>query len=138
MRIDHVAHPCRSPEATHHFYSGLLGLQLTHAFAGEDLMLVYALPEGRSLVFTAARNPHEEDREVDWETQHLGLTVSTRAELDSWGKRLEGYGIEHRWVDDERIYFADPDGMVLELEVASAMTTDPHAIEKMQRWLAAE
>lgn len=137
MRLDHAAYPCRDPETTHRFYSGLLGLQLVNAFAGEDLMLIYELPEGGSLVFTATRNAQPEvNSEADWENRHLGLTVSSRAELDAWGKRLEDCGIEYRWVDDERIYFSDPDELVLELEVRSPLTADPTASDKMQRWLS--
>ncbi len=137
MRLDHAAYPCRDPEATHRFYSGLLGLQLIGAIAGEDLMLIYRLPEGGNLVFTAVRNPLVAvNSGADWEKQHLGLTVSTRAELEAWSKRLEDYGVKYRWVDDERIYFSDPDGVFLELEVESPLASDPKALDKMQRWLA--
>ncbi|HYX52584.1 MAG TPA: VOC family protein [Candidatus Limnocylindrales bacterium] len=137
MRIDHVAHPCRDPEATHRFYSGLLGLTLTNAFAAsESLMLIYALPDGGSLVFTAGRTAGEADREVDSEKEHAGLSVATRAELDLWCSRLEANGVKYRWVDNERIYFSDPNGLVLEIEVASPLRADQNAYQVMKRWLA--
>jgi catechol 2,3-dioxygenase-like lactoylglutathione lyase family enzyme len=46
VKLDHVAHPCASAAASHRFYAEVLGLPLAHAWAGEQLMLVYALPGG--------------------------------------------------------------------------------------------
>src|SRR5512146_2701691 len=120
MRIDHVAHICHDPRATHRFYTDVLELQLIQAYAGKDLMLVYALPGGGSLVFsTRPEGGRARDDEPDWERRHVGLVVSTRAEFERWLRRLKKCGIRHRLVDDERVYFSDPDGVVLELEVAS-------------------
>ena len=54
MRIDHIAYPCRDPFVTHRFYSEVMGLELVQAYAGRELLLVYALPEGGNLVFSAS------------------------------------------------------------------------------------
>jgi catechol-2,3-dioxygenase len=71
---------------------------------------------------------------VDWEQQHIGLTVGTTEEFDRWLKRLEESGVPHKVVEGERIYFADPDGVVLELEVASPLTVNDNAAEVLARW----
>lgn len=135
MRIDHVAHTSSDPRATHRFYSEILGLTLAHAYAGQELMLVYALPDGGSLAFTASRETASKppDRN-EWQRSHVGLTVATRAEIEQWLARLKHHGVQHQLVDDERIYFADPDGLVLELEVASHIKVDPAASEVLFRW----
>jgi catechol 2,3-dioxygenase-like lactoylglutathione lyase family enzyme len=135
MRIDHIAHPCHDPHETHRFYATVLGLQLVQAYAGKDLMLIYALPDGGSLVFstrTSGMRPYDDD--PDWERQHIGLAVGTRAEFDRWLRRLKEYGIQHQLIEDERVYFFDPDGVVLELEVASPIPVDPAASEVLGRW----
>jgi catechol 2,3-dioxygenase-like lactoylglutathione lyase family enzyme len=135
MRIDHVAYPCRDPHQTHRFYNGVLELELVQAYAGRELMLVYALPSGGSLVFSASSDSDAAPVEnVPWERRHVGITVDTRAELDRWLERLKEHGVHHQLVDEERIYFADPDGLVLELEVASPTTADPSAPQVLARW----
>ncbi len=135
MQIDHVAHVCGDPRATHQFYTSVLGLQLVAAYAGQDLMLVYALPDGGSIVFSTGARSRLEHDDSDWEHQHVGLTVSTRAEFENWLHRLWQCGIRHRLVDGERVYFSDPDGVALELEVASPTRIDPTASDVLQRWL---
>ena len=99
-------------------------------------MLVYALPGGGSLAFSASREyTPESPNHVPWERQHVGLTLATRAEYETWLKRLKEFAIPHRVVDDERIYLADPNGLILELEVESAMPIDPNASDILGRWV---
>ena len=119
MHIDHVANVCRDAAATTHFYRELLGLPLTEVDHGGQHMLVFKLPAGGMLVFTVSDDtPPPSTDERDWQRRHIGLTVANAAELDPWLTRLRAHGIRHQLVDNERIYFADPDGVVLELEVA--------------------
>lgn len=136
MRIDHVANSSHSPQETHRFYSEVLGLRLVHAYAGKELVLVYALPGGGSLVFSTRKGwTHLRDNDdLDWERQHVGLAVTTRAEFESWLQRLKEFDVPYQLVDDERVYFSDPDGLVLELEVASSPSIDPEASEILARW----
>jgi len=135
MRIDHVAYPCRDPQETHRFYSEILGLKLVQAYAGKELILVYALPGGGSLVFNASREREFTDTgSISWQRHHVGLTLATRDEFDSWLRKLQGAGVRHQLIDDERTYFADPNGLVLELEVESAANVDPRAAEVLARW----
>lgn len=136
MRIDHVAWPVRDPRQTHRFYHEVLGLELVQAYAGKELMLVYALPGGGTLVFSAAKDasPAQADF-VAWERRHVGIIVETRAEFDYWLARLRECEITHELIDDERIYFSDPDGLVLELEVAAQVEVNPAAAEALERWV---
>lgn len=138
MRIDHVAYVCRDPRKTHRFYTEVLRLPLAQVYAGHELMLVYSLPEGGSLVFSNRRDENlpAATAEIAWERAHVGLTVATRAEFDDWLDHLKQSGVPHQLIDDERIYFADPDGVVLELEVAAPSTVNDAAPEMLERWLA--
>jgi glyoxylase I family protein len=117
MRIDHVANVCRDADATARFYGELLGLPLTRFAHDGAEMLQFALPGGGSLVFTARPDaPRAPTPDRDWQQRHIGLTV---ADLTPWLARLRAHAIRHQLVDDDRLYFADPDGHVLELEVAA-------------------
>ena len=135
MRIDHVAHACRDPRETHRFYTGVMGFQLVQAYGGAELLLVYAAPGGGCLAFTASQDhaPAQQSH-IRWERQHVGLAVRTRAEFESWLDRLKEFSVPHRVVDDERIYFADPDGLALEIEVESPVAVDPAASDVLEHW----
>jgi len=136
MRLDHVAHPTRDPHQTHRFYSEVLGLKLMQAYAGRELLLLYGLPDGGSLAFSATKQRETSlAGEVSWERRHVGLTLSTRAEFDSWLVRLKQFSIPHQVIDDERVYFSDPDGLVLELEVEASTTANPNALDILSLWL---
>lgn len=135
MRIDHVAHPTRDPYETHRFYSGVLGLKLVQAYGGRELLLVYALPGGGNLVFSSMRDAGPSNTgDIAWQRRHVGLTVSNRAEFDRWLQRLKDLNIRHELVDNERLYFSDPDGLVLELEVDSPVPANPTAPAILARW----
>lgn len=135
MRIDHIAYPCRDPLETHRFYSEVMGLELVQAYAARELLLVYALPGGGNLVFSASLDAAlSAEQGVTWDRQHVGLTVSTRAELDQWIQKLKALNVAYRLIDNERVYFADPNGLVLELEVAEPVARNPRATEILARW----
>ncbi len=134
MRIDHIAHPTRNPRETHRFYTTVLSLKLAQAYAGKDLMLLYVLPGGGSLVFSTGASTEPRANDADWERRHVGITVETRAEFEQWVRRLEECGVRFRLVENERVYFADPDGLVLELEVAAPMEVNDRAAEILAQW----
>ena len=136
MRLDHVAYAIRDPAATHRFYSEVLGLPLSQAYAGDELMLIYDLPDGGSLVFSARRGetPRRAADET-WTRQHVGLTLRSHDDFEAWVHRLERHGVRYQLIEDQRVYFADPDGRVIELEVALPHTTDPDALGKLKDWL---
>jgi len=135
MRLDHIAYPCRNPFDTHRFYSQVMGLEVLQAYAGRELLLVYVLPGGGSLVFSASPDgvPSAE-KDVVWGRRHVGLVVSTRAELEQWIQKLKSQNVAYELIDGERIYFSDPDGLVLEIEVDEPVACNPQAAEILARW----
>jgi catechol 2,3-dioxygenase-like lactoylglutathione lyase family enzyme len=137
VQIDHVAYPCNDPRKTDQFYGTVLGFKLVQAYAGRSLLLIYALPDGGSLAFTASSHALIQPQSpADWECRHVGLTVDTREEFDHWLNRLNAFGVRHKVVADERIYFEDPDGFVLELEVASPLTINEAADDVLTHWVS--
>ena len=135
MRLDHVAHPSRDPYATHRFYTEVMGFDLVQAYAGRELLLVYSIPDGGSLAFNTSPDAISIPQlNAHWEQNHVGLTLTSRTEFEHWLSRLQQLAIPHQVIDDERIYFADPDGLVLELEVECEASRNPAAHEILSRW----
>lgn len=135
MRLDHTAHTCRDPHETHRFYHDVLGCKLVQAYSGQELMLLYELPGGGSLAFsTSSSNASPNVGEDSWEREHVGLTVETPNEFNSWLQRLRELGIPLQLVENERIYFADPNGLVLEIEVGAPISPNPAASDVLARW----
>jgi catechol 2,3-dioxygenase-like lactoylglutathione lyase family enzyme len=134
MRLDHVAHTCRDPHETHRFYHDVLGLKLVQAYGGRDLMLAYELPGGGSLAFTTSSEGVPVADEAYWQRWHVGLTVDTRDEFDSWLQKLREAHIKFQVIEGERIYFSDPDGLIIEIEVASPTAPNPKATEVLAGW----
>ncbi len=66
---------------------------------------------------------------------HIGLSVPTAGEFKRWLKRLKDFDVPHRVVDGERVYFEDPDGLLLELEIASPMEFHADAAKTLARWV---
>jgi catechol-2,3-dioxygenase len=64
----------------------------------------------------------------------MGLTVSTHTELEQWIQKLKTLNVTYQLIDHERIYFSDPDGLVLELEVDEPVARNPRAAEVLVRW----
>lgn len=64
----------------------------------------------------------------------MGLTVATHTELEQWIQKLKSLNVAYQLIDNERIYFADPDGLVLEIEVDEPVARNPRAAEVLARW----
>jgi catechol 2,3-dioxygenase-like lactoylglutathione lyase family enzyme len=125
LGLDHAVVPVRDATASHHFYAAVLGLPLVDALSGDDwngrpwLMMIYGLGDGRQLVLVAFRGAAPvRDRKLPREARHIAMSVATRAELTRWKRRLAARGVDH-WEEDHgaqrSIYFADPDGLILEI-----------------------
>lgn len=98
-------------------------------------MLVFEAPGGGSFVFTTSQDRVSVPVEnASWERQHVGLTVADCKEFDSWLARLTQFGISYQLINDERIYFTDPNGLVLEIEVAEPSAPNPAASDVLARW----
>ncbi len=56
---------------------------------------------------------------------HLGLTASSRAELEAWERRFEQYGVSYTPIRDmemgSHLNFRDPDGIALEFDAPNEL-----------------
>jgi catechol 2,3-dioxygenase-like lactoylglutathione lyase family enzyme len=132
LRLDHLAFPCADVEATLRFHVELLGFALSSASCSEGrLTVALAMAHGPTIGFTCgdgiAPLPPARPR---GDSAHVGLVAADAAERERWKRRLAERGVRFTVEDhgpDERLYFADPNGVVFEIEAASpppAQTSD--------------
>ena len=150
LNLDHVVIPVWDAEASLDFYAGTLGLPLAHTITGDDwggrpwLMLIFALEGGRELVLVnlrGASRPAPDGLPAD--SRHYAFSVDSPAAQEVWRARLAAAGVES-WEEDHgdqrSIYFADPNGTILEITTppsAAAPATDPAALQRARDWIAA-
>ena len=110
--IDHVVFHVRDPEASTRFYVDVLGLKVHreypgHVFlkCGEQLLGLFRAPPGDGFTVQPDMNPLALN--VD-----QGTYESIRAHLEDAGLEISG-----RPGDDRCIYFSDPDGHRLQVNV---------------------
>jgi catechol 2,3-dioxygenase-like lactoylglutathione lyase family enzyme len=141
LKLDHVVFPIRDAAASLKFYREVLGLPLVAAHHGADwgghawLMMVFGLSAQHELVLVALDGAAPPDYgRLPPDARHYALCVDGEAELEAWRKRLDEAAVEH-WVERHgarrSIYFADPDGVVIELTwppAAPRRTEDPAAV----------
>jgi len=130
MRLDHLAIPCVDVAATLRFHVEVMGFALGWAEQLEGrLGFTVRVAPSLSLVFSCgpgiAPLPASTPR---GDAPHVGLIVADAAERARWKQSLTASGVtvtvenEGR---DERLYFADPNGVVFEIEAAYALPTQP-------------
>jgi len=149
LKLDHVVMPVRDASASLRFYRGVLGLPLVATHAGEDwggypwLMMIFGLSGQHELVLVALEGARPPDyRMLPADARHYALSVEGEVELDGWRERLEEAQVEfweERHGARRSIYFADPDGVVIEVTWPPASprrTEDPAAVEAVLKWLA--
>jgi catechol 2,3-dioxygenase-like lactoylglutathione lyase family enzyme len=114
LRLDHVALSARSVGETHRFYSALLGLRVASAFElpGGGLQWSYDCADGRQIGFDTG----------EWRQPagHVSFSVESAAERDAILAKLRAVGVPVRIEDpgpEERLYFEDPNGLTLEVEL---------------------
>lgn len=146
LSVDHVALRIYDAEATHRFYSDVLGLTLVGALSGPDwegkpwLMMMYEIADGRQLVLCALRGSKRPAVRDD--VTHYALSVATRADQEAWCQRLELKGVPFREEDhgaQKSIYFEDPNGITLEITTPDshrATLPDAGAQQLVRRWIA--
>ena len=120
-----------------------------NAIEGDDwggkpwMMMVFAVGDGRELVLVAlqgAERPPAPDYPAD--VRHYAFAVESSAELSAWRDRLSAAHVEF-WEEDhgdqKSLYFADPNGVVLEVTAPPsrpASEPSPGAREAAQRWIS--
>jgi glyoxylase I family protein len=149
--LHHVAFACRDLEATHHFYSDLLGLSLVHTEVSERRgswlkHVFYDLGDGSALAFFALHDMGEPSPLKTAVSTDLGLPVwvnhvALRADEERVAaveQRLAAAGVElemeldHGWCRSH--YVVDPNGILVELCVDTpGFEPDPIEAERILR-----
>lgn len=145
MRVDHIACPCFDIEATHAFWTDVMGAQLAYAESGERWLLMaydFAGVLIDCFLMVGETRPPSRGRN---EIRHCGLAVDSPAEVSTWKRRLAASGAE-TWTedhgDDEHVYFTDPNGNLFEITATQwtvrARGLDPlAAAQTVADWKAA-
>lgn len=149
LKLDHVVFPVRNPDATLAFYRDVLRLPLIATHTGDDwdgypwLMMIFALDGGQELVCVALRGaPAPDYRGVPIDARHYALAASSEGDIDLWRSRLSQAEVdfwEERHGERRSLYFADPDGVILEITwpPTRALATERlEAVAAAQRWIA--
>jgi len=149
LKLDHVVFPVRDAGRTLAFYRETLGLPLIAAHTGDDwdghpwLMMVFGLGGGQEIVTVALEgSPVPDYRGVPIDARHYALAVPDAAEFEAWRTKLAAAGVEsweERHGEQQSIYFADPDGVILEITwpASAARGADrPDALAAARRWIA--
>lgn len=141
-KLHHAAYRCRDARETADFYTGMLGLKLSHIVGGDHVPstglysphahLFFELEDGSSIAFfECPQDPgNMKDMESpDW-IQHFAFEVENEAALLDAMARLVDAGIKVVGPTDHdfllSIYFFDPSGHRLELTVRTEH--DPEAL----------
>ena len=153
--LNHVAYPTADTAATVRFYTEVMGFQLVDAVCGEMdpesgsprrfLHTFFAMGGGEIIAFFEIEGLElpTDDRLPRW-VRHLALGVDSPATLAAWKTRLEAHGlrvtgpVDHEGVWSS-IYFADPNGVMLELthQARALDAADAaRAVEMVARWNA--
>lgn len=130
LRIHHVALIASDYARSRRFYTELLGLRVLaehYREARQSWKLDLALPDGGQLeLFSFPAPPPRPSRPEACGLRHLAFSVD---DVGAWKDRLEAAGVA---VEDIRldeftghrfVFFADPDGLPLELYEATAAST---------------
>lgn len=134
--VSHVAFACQDLQATHHFYSDILGLRLAHTELsvfdeGWFKHVFYDLGDGSAIAFFDLHGVGETQPMQTAISTDLGLPVwanhvALRADqewVDQVTQRLADEGqkpwgtIDHGWVVST--YYLDPNGILVELAIDS-------------------
>jgi len=86
--------------------------------------------------------PLPDYRGVPVDARHYALRAEREADIDLWRSRLSQHAVdfwEERHAEQRSVYFADPDGVVLEITwpASRSLAGDrPDALASAQRWIA--
>ena len=114
-QIDHVALRCASPEVTRDWYVRTLGFE--HAWPGvwDGCPIMLRLGTTYLALFPQKENSPPAKNGQAW---HLAFRAETYADFETAQAELKTHGVAFQFSDHEishSIYFADPDGFLLEI-----------------------
>lgn len=149
LQLDHVVFPVRDAGASLAFYRDVLGLTLSEAHEGDDwgtyawLMMIFALPDGGEIVLVELRDaPAPSYRDLPNDARHYAMAAAAVSDLAEWRARLRAADVRF-WEEDhgaqQSLYFADPDGVVLEITAPPSRPSagnSERAAELVARWQA--
>jgi len=127
LRIHHAAIICSDYERSRRFYTEVLGLKVLaehHRAARDSWKLDLALPDGSQIeLFSFPNPPPRPSRPEAQGLRHLAFAVhdvvQCKRELESQGVVVETMRVDE-YTGRRFVFFADPDGLPLELyEVAA-------------------
>src|SRR5438876_7287348 len=105
--LDHLAFPSFDPQATHRFYSEIMGFPLVFAMDGDSpswkkkyLLTAYAIGDDRFLDFFSyegMRRPKKDALPID--IRHVAFSVDSQAEVKAWRKRLDRHRVSY-WTEE--------------------------------------
>ncbi len=150
MTLDHLALPSFDPDATHRFYTKVMGFPLvfaldrtSSAWKRRYLLTAYAIGDGRFLDFFTYEGivrPPPDDLPKD--IRHIAFAVDSHATVEAWRARAVAHGVEHFTEDhgdDVHLYLFDPNGHLLEVKAgldAPFMTMEAtSSLEVLSRWI---
>lgn len=126
-RIHHAAIICSNYAVSKHFYTEVLGLQvIAENFRPErqSYKLDLALPDGSQLeLFSFPQSPERPSFPEARGLRHLAFEVddveSCKMKLEALGVKMEAIRLDE-YTNKRFVFFADPDGLPLELYEANA------------------
>lgn len=132
LRIHHAAIICSDYARSKRFYTEVLGLKMlaeNHRQARDSLKLDLALPDGGQVkLFSFKGAPARPSYPEAQGLRHLAFAVN---DLDAWQAHLASLGIAVETIRTDEytgqrfVFFADPDGLPLELYEVPAQSTSP-------------
>jgi len=132
LRIHHAAIICSDYARSKRFYTEVLGLKMlaeNHRQARDSWKLDLALPDGGQVeLFSFKGAPARPSYPEAQGLRHLAFAVN---DLDAWQAHLASLGIAVETIRTDEytgqrfVFFADPDGLPLELYEVPAQSTSP-------------
>ncbi|MEO0495502.1 MAG: VOC family protein [Actinomycetota bacterium] len=152
MGISHIALAVQDLEATHRFYTDIMGFELVkveiadmrggkarHAFystgSADDQMIAFWDLRGVPGFEDGYRTDISRDLGLDPFTNHLAFQADDLDDLAAKRNRLKGAGlqvveIDHGWI--QSVYAEDPDGNVVEFAIVTEAFTKADAVEALE------
>jgi glyoxylase I family protein len=132
LRIHHAAIICSNYDRSKQFYTGVLGLKAlaeNYRQARDSWKLDLALPDGGQVeLFSFKGAPARPSYPEAQGLRHLAFAVD---DVQAWKSHLEMQGIAveeirtDEYTGQRFVFFADPDGLPLELYEVPAQSTSP-------------
>ncbi|UNK47117.1 VOC family protein [Arthrobacter sulfonylureivorans] len=155
--INHYAIATKDMEATHAFWTGVMGCEFKAALRGDEhqmstgevapeyLHAFYSFKDGSCIAFFELASGIEpvDDGVPSW-TKHLALAVDSHEELRAWHRHLKESGVVVAGeVDHDGLFYSlylfDPNGQRVEITYQTRQLNDEdrrQGFETMEAWVA--